>query len=103
MNNMTNMMIDLYIAESTALRIEKLEMLKGNAELYKDMLDLLVFDSAARIRKAGLDAIFSTISGAEACDLTAALEKLTMVPGINVKDARRRIADKLIEDNQYKF
>ncbi len=103
MNNMTNMMIDLYIAESTALRIEKLEMLKGNADLYKDMLDLLVFDSAARIRKAGLDAIFSTISGAEACDLTAALEKLTMVPGINVKDARRRIADKLIEDNQYKF
>lgn len=103
MNNMTNMMIDLYIAESTALRIEKLEMLKGNAALYKDMLDLLVFDSAARIRKAGLDAIFSTISGAEACDLTAALEKLTMVPGINVKDARRRIADKLIEDNQYKF
>lgn len=103
MNNMTNMMIDLYIAESTALRIEKLEMLKGNADLYKDMLDLLVFDSAARVRKAGLDAIFSTISGEEACDLTAALEKLTMVSGINVKEARRRIADKLIEDNQYKF
>lgn len=103
MNNMTNMMIDLYIAESTALRVEKLDQLKGNAALYKDILDLLVFDSAARIRKAGTDAVFSTISGDKACELIAALEKLTMVPGVNVKEARRRIADKLIEENQYKF
>ena len=30
-------------------------------------------------------------------------EILTKVPGIDVKEARRRIANKLIEDNQYKF
>jgi hypothetical protein len=31
------------------------------------------------------------------------VEILTRVRGVNVKDARRRIADKLIEDNLYKF
>ena len=31
------------------------------------------------------------------------MEDLTHVAGVNVKDARRRIADKLIEDNCYKF
>ena len=32
-----------------------------------------------------------------------AIEVLTRVRGINVKEARRRIADKLIADNSYKF
>ena len=32
-----------------------------------------------------------------------AIETLTAVAGINVKEARRKIADKLIEENCYKF
>jgi len=35
--------------------------------------------------------------------LVSAIEILAKVNGINIKDARRRIADKLIEDNSYKF
>ena len=36
-------------------------------------------------------------------DFQNAFRSLTSVAGVNVKDARRRIADKLIEDNTYKF
>ena len=43
-------------------------------------------------------------STAESCPaLVKAVENLTRVECVNVKDARRRIADKLIEDNVYKF
>jgi hypothetical protein len=35
--------------------------------------------------------------------LSRAAEELSRVSFVNVKDARRRIADKLIEDNSWKF
>ena len=35
--------------------------------------------------------------------LTKAIDELTKTKSVNVKEARRRIADKLIGDNCYKF
>jgi hypothetical protein len=92
-----------YIAESLALRVEKLEGLKGNAEIYRDMLDVYVYDTADLIRKSARDAVNSFAGAAESEKLNAAIEKLTQVAGVNVKEARRRIADRLIENNAYKF
>ncbi len=103
MNNMTDMIIEVYITESAALRIEKIEILKGSADMYKTILDVLVFDAADRIRKAGLDAVYSILPSEDASKLSDAIVKLTTVAGVNVKEWRRKIADKLIEDNQYKF
>jgi alkylation response protein AidB-like acyl-CoA dehydrogenase len=101
--NIAEMMMETYVSESLALRVEKLESLKGNVSLYKDMLDVNLFDTANIVRKSALEAVGS-FSAPEICDsLTAAVENLTRVNCINVKDARRRIADKLIEDNMYKF
>jgi hypothetical protein len=67
------------------------------------MLDVNLFDTAAIVRKSALEAI-STFCTPESCSgLLKAVETLTKVDCVNVKDARRRIADKLIEDNVYKF
>jgi hypothetical protein len=67
------------------------------------MLDVNIFDTSSIVRKSALEAI-STFCTAESCSvLTKAIENLTRVECVNVKDARRRIADKLIEDNAYKF
>jgi hypothetical protein len=85
------------------LRVEKLEALKGNSPIYRDMADVLVFDAADRIRKAACDAIYSFAAPEEATKPVKAIEKLSATAGVNVKEARRRIAGKLIEDNQYKF
>jgi len=103
LNNIAEMMMETYVSESLALRVEKLGSLKSDISLYKDMLNVNIFDTASIVRKSALEAI-STFCTAESCPaLTNAIENLTRVDCVNVKDARRRIADKLIEDNIYKF
>jgi alkylation response protein AidB-like acyl-CoA dehydrogenase len=103
LNNIAEMMMETYVSESLALRVEKMSILKGNVSLYRDMLDVNIFDTAGIVRKSALEAI-STFCTSESCQaLIKAIENLTKVECVNVKDARRRIADKLIEDNNYKF
>jgi hypothetical protein len=77
--------------------------MKGNISVYKDILDVNIYDSADLIRKSACDAVNSFASPGNAPVIIKAINTLTKVNGINVKDARRRIADKLIEDNCYKF
>jgi alkylation response protein AidB-like acyl-CoA dehydrogenase len=103
MNNITEMMMETYVSESLALRVEKMEALKGNAVVYRDILDVNMFDTAEKVRKAAYDAFYSFESSENAAKLIKAIDSLTSVAGVNVKEARRRIADKLIEDNVYKF
>ncbi len=105
MNNLSVIIMEIYVTESSALRVQKMESLKGKEEmaLYRKILDVLIYDSAAKIRKAALDAIYSFASDTEAAKLTKAVETLTKVAGVNTKEARRSIAEKLIEDNLYKF
>jgi alkylation response protein AidB-like acyl-CoA dehydrogenase len=103
LDNIADMMMDIYQSESLLLRIEKREGLKGTNSIYRDILDVNFYDAAARIRKSAYDAVNSFASESESHNLLKASDTLTRVNGINVKDARRRIADKLIEDNQYKF
>jgi alkylation response protein AidB-like acyl-CoA dehydrogenase len=103
MNNITEMMMETYLSESLALRVEKLEGIKGTVSVYKDILDVNIFDTADKIRKSATDAVCSFASSESLPKLRRAIESLAMVNGINTKDARRRIADKLIEDNLYKF
>jgi hypothetical protein len=103
LNNIAEIMMDTYVAESLALRIEKMETLKGTSPIYRDMLDVNVYDTAGRVRKFATDCVNSFASPEDSDRLVTAIEHLTKVAGVNIKDARRRIADKLIEDNTYKF
>ncbi len=103
--NISDMTMNLYVLESTLLRVEKLDKnnLKQDITVYKDILDVLTQDFAGEIYKAGFDAIGSFAEGDQKVMLCNALSTLTKSYSINVKDARRRIADKLIEDEVYKF
>ncbi len=104
MMNIADVISELYIAESLALRVQKVEALKGNAEvIYRDILDVFVFDAAKKIRNFALDCVYSLPDQENACQLAVAVNTLTKVAGVNVKEARRRIAAKLIDDNDYKF
>lgn len=105
MMNVSDMMIQLYVAESTLLRVEKLESMKGEAAvaLQKDILDVVIYDSAARINKSGKDAINAFAEGDASCKLIKALNHFTEVKGVNTKAARRNVAQFLIEENKYKF
>jgi alkylation response protein AidB-like acyl-CoA dehydrogenase len=103
MNNIAEMMMETYLSESLALRVEKLEAMKGSVPVYRDMLDVNVYDTADKVRKSATDAVCSFASAESLPKLINAIEILSKVNSINIKDARRRIADKLIEDNSYKF
>ncbi len=103
LNNIAEIMMETYLSESLVLRVEKRETLKGNSALYKDIVDVNVYDTADKVRKSAFDAVYSFASSEIAPKLVKAIVVLTKVAGVNVKDTRRRIADKLIEDNEYKF
>jgi alkylation response protein AidB-like acyl-CoA dehydrogenase len=103
LNNIADMMMETYVSESLSLRVNKLENLKGNKQVYRDILDVNIYDTAEIVRKSAYDAIYSFASVETAPALIKAADVLTSVRGINVKDSRRRIADKLIEDNHYSF
>lgn len=103
--NLSDMLMQIYVAESTALRVKKLESRNNDEELplYRDILDVLMHDVAAIIYKAGLDAVVSFAPENEVDKLQQALFEHSKQKAVNVKDARRRIADKLIDDNIYNF
>ncbi|MEI7980859.1 MAG: hypothetical protein WCI71_04350 [Bacteroidota bacterium] len=71
--------------------------------LYKTMLDVFIFDAAGKIRKFALDAIYSFMLPEQSEIYVKIADSATTVAGVNVKESRRFLADKLIEDNSYKF
>jgi alkylation response protein AidB-like acyl-CoA dehydrogenase len=103
--NISDIMIAIYSSESLALRVKKMQEInaKSNIDLYKDMLAVNVFDAAGTVLKNAMDAVYSIDEGESADKMYKAMKSLACVEGVNVKDARRRIADFLIEENEYKF
>lgn len=103
--NVSDMTMNLYIIESTLLRVEKMDKnnMKTDIYIYRDMLDVLTQDLANEVYKSGFDALGSFAEGDQKKMLCNALNTLTKAYSINVKEARRRIADKLIDDEVYKF
>ncbi len=103
--NFSDIIMESYIAESLYLRVKRLQELKDKkaASIYKDILDVYLFDSSNVVYKNGLEAIYSFVDEASQCKYIKALRCFTKVKGTNVKEARQRIANKLIDDNRYMF
>lgn len=103
LNNISEMMMEIYIAESLALRVEKLANKNhNNIDIYKDILDVYIYDLSNLIWKTATD-LLNSYASENVQIMQKAIDTLPSVEGVNVKDARRRIAAKLIEDNAYKF
>ena len=105
LSNISDCIIQVYVAESVVLRLKKMEPLKSEEEikLYKDMADVFVYDAATRISKFASDTTYSFAYGEVRDLLEKGISHFTAVAGVNVKEARRRIADRLIEENKYCF
>lgn len=104
--NISDMIMQVYAAESALLRLEKLEGMKGAeaVKIYKDIVDVFIYDAADIIQKCGKDAVNSFAEQEADYDaLMNYINKLSAVTPVNVKEARRRIAAMLIEENMYKF
>jgi len=105
LSNISDCIIQVYVAESVVLRLKKMEAMKGEeaCKIYRDMADVFVYDAAARIAKFAKDTTYSFAYGEVRDLLEKGISNFTWVAGVNVKEARRRIADQLIDENKYCF
>jgi alkylation response protein AidB-like acyl-CoA dehydrogenase len=103
--NIADMLIELYVAESILLRTEKLHSQVGDADsaLQIDMARVYTYEAADKINIAGKNAINSFTEGDEQKMMLMGLRRFTKVAPLNTKDARQRIAQRLIEANKYCF
>ena len=103
--NLSDCIIQLYAAESVLLRVKKMQSLKSEDQfkVYQDILDVFVYNTAASIQNDARDAAYSFAFGDVRELLERGIERYTKVAGVNVKEARRRIADLLIDENRYCF
>jgi len=105
LTNISDMIMNVYVYESTLLRVEKIEKegLKSDIKVYRDILDVLTRDTLQKIYSNAFDAIGSFAEGDQKDALCNALRTLTKADPTNVKESRRSIADKLNDDGLYKF
>lgn len=103
--NLTDMAIETFNAESALLRVIKLSAAKGeaNTQLQQDMMRTYLYDAADKILKSGKDAVNAFAEGDEQRMILMGLRRFTKAEPFNVKDARRRIADKVIAEGKYCF
>jgi alkylation response protein AidB-like acyl-CoA dehydrogenase len=98
--NIADMALETFVCESLLLRVMKLS---GNSSdsLYMDILKSYLYDAADRIGKWGKDAVNAFAEGDEQRMILMGLKRFTKTQPYNVKEARRRIADRLIGQNAY--
>jgi hypothetical protein len=83
----------------------KLTQLKGETAvgIETDIMKIYLYDAADKINKFGKDALNSFADGDELRMMHIGLKRFTKVEPFNSKDARRRIAERLIANNGYKL
>lgn len=95
----------VYITESVLLRAEKLYHEKGEdaAALPTDIARVYLYTALDKVHVAGKEALYSFGEGDELKMMLVGLRRFTKAEPFNSKEARQRIAKKLIEDNRYNF
>jgi len=101
--NLADMVIETYVAESVLLRVEKrIELLGSDTNaLYKDIALVYLNRATEKVNNAGRSAITSFAESDELRVMLMGLKRFTKIEPMNLKDARRRIADELIAKNDY--
>ena len=105
MMNVSDMISMIYCAESTMLRVEKLVSQKGEEACQNqiDMMQVYFFDVADKMQKCGKDALMAFAEEDELRMMLMGLRRFTKVQPLNTKEARRRIAESMIDKNRYAF
>ncbi|GAB3502108.1 acyl-CoA dehydrogenase family protein [Spirosoma knui] len=103
--NIADMVIEIYAAESVLLRVEKLISTKGEeaVALQKQMALVYLHEAVEKVNNAGRAAITSFAEGDELRGMLMGLKRFTKIEPMNLKNARRQIADAMIAENKYIF
>ncbi len=103
--NVADMLIEIYLAESTILRTEKLIALHGEeaCESQINMAQLYLFEAVDKIAIAAKEALASFSSGDKQKVMLMGLKRFTKTELVNTKKLRRQIARKMIDNKGYAF
>lgn len=103
--NIADMASLVYITESALLRAEKLvsQSSEEAMALQIDMARVYLHEALDKAYMQGKEAINSFAEGDEQRMMLMGLRRFTKIEPMNLKDARQRIAKKLIEENKYCF
>jgi Acyl-CoA dehydrogenase, C-terminal domain len=101
--NIADMAIETFNAESVLLRVMKMAEQQGESaiQLHLDIMRTYLYDAADRINKSGKDAVNAFADGDEQRMILMGLKRFTKAAPFNSKDARRRIADKMVSEGKY--
>jgi len=101
--NIADMAIETFVAESMLLRVMKSVEKTGeeNNKIPLAMLWVYLNDAVDKIAKSGKEAINSFAEGDEQRMMLLGLKRFTKTAPLNSKDARRMVAEKLIEEGKY--
>jgi alkylation response protein AidB-like acyl-CoA dehydrogenase len=103
--NIADMAIETFNAESVLLRVMNMVEKQGeaNVQLQLDMMRTYLYDAADKVNKSGKDAVNGFADGDEQRMILMGLKRFTKAEPFNIKDARRRIADKMVVEGKYCF
>lgn len=103
--HIADMLIEIYVAESTLLRAEKLisTYSSPNNELYEALAKLYLHEAVNKVKNHGDEAIACFTTGDEQKVMLMGMKRFTKLNPVNTKDLRRYIADKMIEKNSFPY
>jgi alkylation response protein AidB-like acyl-CoA dehydrogenase len=99
--NIADMSIETFVAESLLLRVMRLSEEGKSTSIHEDIMRAYLYDAADKINKAGKDAINAFAEGDEQRMILMGIKRFTKAQPYNVKEARRRIADALVDNKRY--
>lgn len=103
--NLADILIEIYGAESAILRTEKLIGMRGEEFCARqiDMAMINLHHAVDIVNNAGKEAIYAFAEGDELRVMLMGLKRFTKIDPLNLKEARRRVADNMIENKGYSF
>ena len=103
--NVSDMMNQVLEAESMLLRVHKLQGMESSIdqEVYDAMLKTFIHDAQYKVQKSATDAIAAFAEGKLLGAMVNGLKQFMQYPPVNVKATRRKIAEVLIQSNEYCF
>jgi alkylation response protein AidB-like acyl-CoA dehydrogenase len=103
--NLADILIEIYIAESTLLRVEKLVVKKGEkeSEIQREIAMIYLHHAVEKAALGAKHAIYAFAEGDELKLMLLGLKRFTKIDPYNLKEARRRVANYVIERGEYPF
>ena len=103
--NLADILIECYVAESTLLRVEKLITLQGEqaTAIQKEMAIIYLHHAVEKAAASAKHAITAFADGDELRLMLLGLKRFTKIDPYNLKEARRKVANFVIEKGEYPF